>query len=87
MDLHSIKECIYPLFAQSTPLPFSIPLRAFSNNYISNFIVTGRSISQKFFVSSATRTHATELAMGSASIMVAIHMMNNRIPSLLSLIN
>ena len=87
MDLHSIKGCIYPPFAQSTPLPFFIPLRAFSNKDISNLIATGRSISQKFFVSSATRTHATELAMGSASMMVAIHMMNNKIPSLWSLIN
>lgn len=46
MDLHSIDNCTYEPFAQNKPLPFFIPLRAFSNRDISNLIVTGRAISQ-----------------------------------------
>lgn len=46
MDLHSIKNCTYPPFAQNIPLPFFIPLRAYSNKDISNMIVAGRSIAQ-----------------------------------------
>lgn len=34
MDLHSINDCKYDSFAQNYPLPFFLPLRAFSNQDI-----------------------------------------------------
>lgn len=46
MDLHSINDCKYEAFAQNYPLPFFLPLRAFSNQDIDNLIVTGRAMAQ-----------------------------------------
>ncbi len=59
MDVHSINNCTYGSYPQNYPLPFFLPLRAFSNKDIDNLITTGRAMAQEFFVSSATRTHAT----------------------------
>jgi hypothetical protein len=74
MDLHSLKHCSYPPFAQSQPLPFFLPARAFSNNQVANLIVAGRAMAQEFEASMATRTHATELASGVASMLLATYM-------------
>lgn len=46
MDLHSINNCTYDYYPYNTPLPFFLPLRAFSNQDIDNLIVTGRSMAQ-----------------------------------------
>ena len=46
MDLHSINNCTYGNFAQNYPLPFFLPLRAFSNQDIDNLITAGRAMAQ-----------------------------------------
>lgn len=71
MDLHAIKGCEYDEFPSKTPLPFFIPLRALSNQDISNMIPIGRAIAQEFYTSSATRTPTTEIGIGASSMIVA----------------
>jgi hypothetical protein len=46
MDIHSIKNCQYDSYPQNEPLPFFLPLRAFTNNKVSNLIVAGRAMAQ-----------------------------------------
>ena len=46
MDLHSIDGCEYEPFPQKYPLPFFIPLRAYSNKDTDNLIVAGRALAQ-----------------------------------------
>lgn len=79
MDIHSIKNCQYDSYPQNNPLPFFLPLRAFTNSKVSNLIVAGRAMAQEFYTSSATRTHVTEFHSGVASILIATYMAGNRI--------
>lgn len=46
MDLHSINNCTYGTYAQNYPLPFFLPIRAFSNSDIENMITSGRAMAQ-----------------------------------------
>lgn len=86
MDLHAIKDCQYDEFPSKIPLPFFIPLRAYSNQDISNMLVVGRAIAQDFFVSSATRTPTTEIGTGAAGMLIVTHMIHKRIKSVWNLI-
>lgn len=86
MDVHSINNCTYETYPQNYPLPFFLPLRAFSNKDIDNLIPAGRAMAQEFFVCSATRTHATELASGTASMMIASYMRTANIKSVWNLL-
>ncbi len=46
MDVHSIKNCTYGSYPQNYPLPFFLPIRAFSNQDYDNLITTGRAMAQ-----------------------------------------
>jgi hypothetical protein len=61
-----------PYYNDDHVLPFSIPLRAFTNKkFNNNFLLAGKTIATSFLVSSAVRLHPGEWATGSASGAVA----------------
>ena len=61
-----------PYYNDRNVLPFSIPLRALTNQkFDQNFLVAGKTIASSFLASSAVRLHPGEWATGSAAGAVA----------------
>jgi hypothetical protein len=75
-DIHPLANCDYPDFMklERQVLPFTIPLRALTNDSYGNLLVAGKTMAQDFLANSATRLHPIEWSSGTAAGVAAAHL-------------
>lgn len=61
------------------PKPFTLPLRAHTNESIDNLLVAGKTIAQTFHTNSATRLHPIEFASGTGAGAMASFMSQSQV--------
>lgn len=77
-DIHALNGCEgkteeSDIHWRKHPKPFYLPLRAFSNDTISNLIVAGKCMAQSFMANAATRLQPGEVVSGTAAGVIAAY--------------
>lgn len=63
------------------PKPFTLPLRAHTNETVANLLVAGKTIAQTFHTNSATRLHPIEFSSGTGAGAMASFMAQSQVTS------